>query len=312
MQRASDTSTIEPAAPAPLEPARGRVAIWLRALRVHQYAKNALLFVPVLTAHKFDLATLIASGLGFVAFCLAASAVYLLNDLVDVEADRLHPTKRERPLARGDLPAAHARMAIPALLAGAFALAFAVSATFAGVLAVYLVATTAYTFHLKRQLVVDVIVLAGLYTLRVIAGAAAIDVVVSEWLFAFSMFMFTSLALIKRYVELNRRADAALPDPANRDYRVDDAGIVATLAAAAGMNAITIFTLYISSPAVAKLYRHPAILWATCPILMFWIARALLLAHRRQMDDDPIVFALRDPASRWVLALMIAVIVAAI
>ena len=311
MQQPRDTTTAEPAMRLPAS-RRQLAVVWLRALRVHQYAKNGLVFVPVLTAHRFDLRTFGVGLLAFVALSLAASAVYLLNDLVDIDADRAHPTKRNRPLASGELPVGHARAAIAVLLAAAIAAAFLVGPAFAGVLAIYLVLTTAYTFHLKRRMVLDVVALAALYTLRVIAGAAAIDVVLSEWLLAFSMLMFTSLALIKRYVELNMRADAALPDPGNRDYRVGDAGIVATLAAAAGMNAITIFALYISSPAVAKLYKHPALLWLTCPIMLFWIARALLLANRREMHDDPIVFALRDPASWWVLASMVAVILAAI
>ena len=231
MQRPNEETEAAPALP-PLAARRDhRLALWARALRLHQWAKNALIFVPVLTAHKFDLHSLVACGLAFAAFCCAASAVYLLNDLVDIDADRLHPTKRERPLARGDMAPAQARAAIPVLLVLAFGAAFAVSVPFAGTLAVYLALTTAYTFDLKRRLLLDVIVLAGLYTLRVIAGAVAIDVVLSEWLLAFSVFMFTSLALIKRYVELNRCADAALPDPANRGYRVGDASIIATLAA---------------------------------------------------------------------------------
>jgi 4-hydroxybenzoate polyprenyltransferase len=184
--------------------------------------------------------------------------------------------------------------AIPVLLLTSFALAAVVSAAFVAVLAAYFALTTAYTLVLKRKMLVDTIVLATLYTIRVVAGAAAIGVAVSEWLLAFSMFFFTALALIKRYVELTRCFDAARPVLTNRNYKIGDLDIVAALAAAAGFNAITVFALYVSSDAVHKLYAHPERLWLVCPILMYWISRALMMAHRRLMDDDPIIFALRD------------------
>jgi 4-hydroxybenzoate polyprenyltransferase len=169
-----------------------------------------------------------------------------------------------------------------------------VSWLFLCVVMTYLVLSTAYTLVLKRKMLVDVIVLAMLYTLRVIGGAVAINVVVSEWLFAFSLFIFAALALIKRYAELAMRLDADLPDPSNRNYRRADLTMVGTLAAVAGFNAITIFTLYISSDAVHQLYSHPQFLWLICPILMYWVGRILLLAHRRLVIDDPIAFAMRD------------------
>jgi 4-hydroxybenzoate polyprenyltransferase/phosphoserine phosphatase len=294
-----------------LESTPASLTTWLRAIRVHQYAKNALVFVPLLTAHAFTARDLFTGALAFIAFSACASSVYLLNDLVDLDADRLHPTKRSRPLASGEIPIAHAVLAIPVLLLFSILCAFSVSPAFLGVLAGYYAITTAYSFYLKRKMLIDVVALAMLYTVRVIGGAVAIDVVLSEWLFAFSIFVFTSLALIKRYVELTMRADSGLSDPGNRNYKIGDVDVIAALAAASGMNAITIFTLYVSSPAVAGLYHRPALLWLICPILLYWLARALMMAHRRLMNDDPVVFALRDRVSRWTVILMTLIVLLA-
>jgi 4-hydroxybenzoate polyprenyltransferase/phosphoserine phosphatase len=290
-----------------VEPVGGRVKAWVKLIRVHQWAKNGLVFVALLTAQKFDAAS-IAHALGaFLAFSFAASAVYIQNDLVDVEADRKHPSKRRRPLAAGTLPISAAMLVAFAFALASFGLAAMISPLFAAVLFGYLALAMAYTFYLKRKMLVDVVVLASLYTMRVIGGAMAISVSVSEWLLAFSMFIFTSLALIKRYIELAARVDTELPDPTNRNYRKTDLNIVATLAAAAGFNAVTVFALYISSDTVHQLYRHPSVLWLACPILMYWLGRCLLLAHRRLIDDDPIVFALSDWNS-WLALGLIAVI----
>jgi 4-hydroxybenzoate polyprenyltransferase len=266
-------------------------------LRVHQWAKNALVFVPLVTAQRFDLLAVGEAIGALIAFSLAASAIYILNDLVDLDADRKHPSKRLRPLAAGMFAITQAMALIPALLAVAFTVALLVSPAFAVVLLAYLSLTTAYTFVLKRKMLVDVMALASLYTIRVFGGAMAISVPMSEWLLAFSMFIFTALALIKRYIELAARIDKDLSDPTNRNYLKSDLDIVAALAAASGFNAVTVFALYISSDAVRPLYRHPEALWLICPILMYWLGRALLMAHRRLMDDDPVIFALRDQNS---------------
>jgi 4-hydroxybenzoate polyprenyltransferase len=195
---------------------------------------------------------------------------------------------------------------------GALAVGATVSLPFLGVLLGYFALTTAYSFALKRMMVVDVITLAGLYSVRVIGGAVATSIMVSEWLIAFCMMIFMSLALIKRYVELAARRDANLPDPTSRDYKNSDLDIVAALAAAAGFNAVTIFALYISSDAVNQLYSHPQVLWLVGPLLMFWIARALMLAGRRLMDDDPVVFALKDRVSLMTVAAAAILIVVAV
>lgn len=294
-----------------LERTGDRAKAWVKLLRPHQWAKNALVFVPMLVAHKFDGPSLLASLAALVAFSIAASSIYVINDLVDIEADRKHPTKRRRPLAVGTVPILASIPVAGTMMVVALALAVAISPLFALTLIVYLGLTTAYTFSLKRKMLVDIIALAALYTIRVLGGAAAISVPVSEWLLGFSMFIFTSLALIKRYVELTARIDADLPDPSNRNYRKTDLGVVAALAAASGFNAITVFALYISSEHVRLIYMHPQLLWLACPILMYWIGRMIIMAERRHMDDDPVLFAVRDRNSLLAFGLIAAILGAA-
>jgi 4-hydroxybenzoate polyprenyltransferase len=285
---------------------------WARLMRVHQYAKNALVFVPLLTSHHFTSEAIASALLAFLAFSLCASSVYILNDLVDLQDDRGHRTKCRRPLASGAIPLAHGVVVAPILFLAAVALAAMVSLPFLAVLLGYFALTTAYSFSLKRMMLVDVITLAGLYSVRVIGGAVAVDLTASKWLLGFCMMIFMSLALIKRYVELAARRDASLPDPTSRDYRTSDLDMVAALAAAAGFNAVTVFALYISSDAVNQLYSRPEVLWLVGPLLIYWIARALMLASRRQMDDDPVVFALKDRVSLLTIGLAGILILAAI
>ncbi|MDR7147411.1 UbiA family prenyltransferase [Rhizobium sp. BE258] len=288
----------------------GYRALWA-AMRPHQYAKNALIFVPALTSHEFTPAALLAATLAFIAFSLCASGVYLLNDLLDLQADRAHPSKHLRPFAAGRASLASGLALIPALTIAAFAVASLLPPLFPLLLAVYFAGTLIYSLSLKKKMIVDVVTLAILYTIRIFAGAAAIDVVVSEWLFTFSLMIFAALALTKRHIELAARLDNGLADPDNRDYRLTDLPVIAALAAAAGMNSITVLALYVSSPEVASLYSHPHILWGLCPLFLYWTSRTLMLAHRRMLHDDPITFALRDRKSWLVGFSIIAVILAA-
>jgi 4-hydroxybenzoate polyprenyltransferase len=250
--------------------------------------------------------------MAFTAFSLGASAVYVINDLVDIQADRAHPTKRRRPLAAGTVPIVPAMALAPVLLLAGGLTALAVSLPFAGVLLCYFALTTAYSFYLKRRMLVDVVGLALLYTVRVIGGAVAVGVVASEWLLAFAVLVFTALALIKRYIELAARLDRGMADPTNRNYRISDLPVIAAMAAAAGLNAVTVWSLYISSEAVAGLYSRPLLLWLVSPALLYWVMRMLLLAHRRAIDDDPVVFALHDRNSFIVLCFIGCVVLAAI
>ncbi|SFM35628.1 4-hydroxybenzoate polyprenyltransferase [Bradyrhizobium sp. Rc3b] len=291
---------------------RASLKIWAKALRVYQYAKNTLVFVPVITAHQLNFASFGSALLAFLAFSACASGAYLMNDLLDLAADRQHPTKRHRALAAGDLPISSALSAIPALWLFAVVAGLCISPLFLGVLGAYLVTTIAYSLALKRKMLVDIVTLAGLYTLRIVAGAVGVGVVLSEWLLIFSLFVFTSLALIKRFSELSMRESAGLSDPSNRDYRVTDLQIIAAMAAASAMNAVTVFSLYVSSTAVTPLYSRPWLLWLLNPLLLYWFGRALMMAHRREMPDDPILYAFRDGPSRIAVAAMICIMLAAI
>ncbi|WP_375777509.1 UbiA family prenyltransferase [Bradyrhizobium sp. ma5] len=301
--RVARTGRSAAAAPAP-----AGLRSWVKLLRVHQYAKNALVLVPLLTAHKFAFGSAATSLFALIAFSLCASAAYILNDILDIKADRAHPAKRNRPIASGAVPATQAAGAMALVLVAAFAIALCISVGFAGVLLGYFALTTSYSLWLKRIAIVDVVVLATLYTVRVIGGAVAISVPMSEWLLAFSLFIFMSLALVKRHIELASQPDGAVL--AARGYRIEDKSMVAILAAASGFNAVVIFTLYISSDTVRALYSHPQLLWICCPILMYWIGRVMLFTQRGLIDDDPVMFALRDRAS-WVALGAIGVIMLA-
>lgn len=289
----------------------GRLRMLVRAMRVHQWAKNVLLFVPAIAAHSVGAESIAASILGFLAFSLVASSVYLVNDLVDLNSDRAHPTKRHRPFASGDLPLISAAWLVPLLLATGFGLASLLSWQFVGVLAGYLGLTFAYSLWLKRKMLVDMLVLGGLYTLRIVAGAVAIGVTVSPWLLGFSLFLFLALAIIKRYTELQRMVSIKQAAPLARGYQLEDLPILGALGAASSFSSVVIFSLYINSPAVISLYRSPELLWLVCPLLIYWTSRLLTLAHRGVMHDDPMVFALKDKVSLSTIVLSTAVIAAA-
>lgn len=284
---------------------------WARLFRVHQYAKNALVFLPLLAAHMFDPFSIATAVLAALAFSCLASATYILNDLFDLREDRLHRTKKARPLASGEIPLFDALVAVPLLIAAGLAIATWISLPFLGVLAGYFALTTLYSVYLKRVMLIDVLTLAGLYTVRMVGGAVALNIGLSVWLLVFALSIFVSLALLKRFVELAARIDDGLPDPPNRDYKKGDLGILGALSAASGFNAVTVLALYVSSGPVNQLYTHPQILWLACPILIYWIGRALMLAQRRQMTDDPVVFALKDRQSLGCGAAMLALFVAA-
>ena len=293
-------------------PGRSRLlAPQIRILRLHQWSKNILVFAALVSSHHFT-ATAFAQALAaFVAFSLCASAAYIVNDLVDVAADRAHPVKRDRPLASAALPIAHGIAIAPLLLMAAAAVALWLPLTFGVILAAYVAVNLCYSLILKRKMLVDVITLAGLYTLRVFAGAAAIGVSVSEWLLAFSMFIFLALALVKRHSELVLRLDAGMPDPDDRDYRAVDRPVLIALAAASGFAAVVVFALYVSSPAQLPLYHHARRLYLICPLFLYWFARILMRSNRGELPDDPVVFALKDPVSLATAALTAIVIAAA-
>ena len=274
---------------------------WLRALRPHQWVKNTLLFVPLTLSHQlFHPEKLYPTLIGFAAFCLVASAGYILNDLLDLSADRSHLTKKERPFASGMLSIPQGLVLFVSLLFLGVSLAFwYVSFAFVSMVLLYLVMTITYSFYLKRKMILDVMVLAGLYTHRLFAGGIAADTAISSWLMAFSMFIFASLAFLKRYTELLQLSEEKIIK--NRNYSVDDIEMIASMGPTSGYLAILVFALYISGEDVALLYPASFFLWFICPLLLYWITRVWFIAHRKQMVDDPVWFALTDSTSWFVM-----------
>lgn len=275
----------------------------LRALRPHQWAKNVLVFLPLLAAHQFTALSLAQCLAGFVAFSLVASSVYLLNDLLDLASDRAHPRKKNRPLASGALPLARGMAMIPVLLGIGMAIALALNARFLGVLAGYYLLTIAYSLWLKRRAIIDICTLASLYTLRIMAGAAATGITLSVWLLALSAFLFFALAAVKRQAELVDLINRGVVEVAGRGYRTGDLPVVAQLAIASGFAAVLVMMLYINEPATRLLYPRPMLLWGACLVLLYWVSRMALVAQRGKMDDDPVVFAARDRVSQIALVL---------
>jgi len=282
-----------------------RPLTWLKAIRIHQWAKNILLATALFTSFRFfDFASVIKTLFAFLSFGLVASSTYLINDLLDLDSDRQHSRKRFRPLASGDIGIVPAVGVLCAMLMAGIFLAAKVSLAFLLAVAIYLAVTISYSFHLKRYMLIDVLCLAGLYTWRIIAGAIAIDIDMSNWLLAFSMFMFLSLALVKRCAELINLSTQSQIAAKGRDYRVTDSSALIAMGATSGYLAVLVLALFIDSPATAAHYTWPRMLWGICPPLLYWISRLWLKTMRGEMHDDPIVFALRDRAS-WLIAVVV-------
>lgn len=272
--------------------------VLFRAIRLHQWSKNLLVFVPLLLAHKAADWRLTGDGiLSFLAFSLAASAVYVMNDLFDLEVDRNHPRKRNRPLPSGDLNIVHGIALVPLLLGGSLLVSLALPARFGIVLSLYLALTTAYSLYFKKIVLIDVVLLASLYTIRIIAGAFAVGVKISPWLLAFSMFIFLSLAFIKRYSELFMMRNENMEISKGRGYLAGDLEQIARLGTSSGYISVLVLALYINGAEVVELYRHPYLLWMICPLFLYWISRIWLYAARGAVHEDPIVYAIKDKTS---------------
>ena len=276
---------------------RPLVPTLIKAIRVHQWAKNILLFLPLLLSHKIAAGSLGAVVAAFFCFSFMASANYLVNDMLDIESDRRHPAKRLRPFASGDLSAAIGLWLAFLLVAASMALLPLLPAAFALWLGIYIVATTAYTLFLKRVVVVDVLLLSGLYTLRLLAGGAAAGTEISQWLAAFSSFLFLSLAMVKRFSELENLRERGATHAHGRGYLVADLAQIRSFGTASAYAAVVVFMLYIARPDVTVLYRHAPRLWLIVPLLLYWLNRVWLLASRGELDDDPVVFAMQDRVS---------------
>lgn len=270
----------------------------IRALRPHQWAKNVLIIVPLLAAHRvYDHSGVLAGLAAFVAFSLCASSVYLLNDLLDLEADRAHARKSKRPFAAGDLSILAGLIMAPCLLGVAILITAFLPQKFWLVLGTYYVLTCAYSFVLKGKVLIDALALAGLYTLRIIAGSAAVAVALSFWFLLFSVFLFLSLAFVKRFAELEALRRMQRLRAAGRGYHVEDLPLLQSLGTAAGYLSVLVLALYINSPDNQSLYSRPKFIWMLCVLMLYWISRVWMLAQRGQMHDDPVVFALKDRQS---------------
>lgn len=275
-----------------------RLSSHLKTLRFHQWLKNILIFLPMLAAHQLNTATILSSLLAFIAFSLFASSVYIINDLLDLKNDRSHPRKRLRPFASGAVPIANGGfLALSLLLTGAL-IAVLLNENFLFVLVLYYAVTTAYSLSLKRNAILDICVLAGLYTLRVIAGGVATGIPLSEWLLAFTGFFFLSLAAVKRQAELVDLVKRGNLMAEGRGYRVEDLPIISHVSLTAGYISILVLALYVNSSTVQDLYPTPGALWGICCILLFWLTRMVIIAHRGTMHDDPVMFALKDGVSQ--------------
>ncbi len=274
------------------------VALW-RAMRPHQWLKNGLLFLPLLLSHQLDRSDLVWHSLiGFVSFCLCASSVYLLNDLLDLNSDRQHHSKKHRPFASGALDLYYGFVAIPLLLLAAFLIALFLPRPFLLVLIAYWALTCAYSLLLKQLLIVDVLTLAALYTLRVVAGSEAIGVVTTNFLIAFSLALFLSLALVKRVAELSKPSVAGQSNIAGRAYSDSQIVPLTVVGLIAAALAVGVLAFYVTAPDTTGLYSSPMVLWAICPLLLFMLARIWWLTRMGKMDEDPVLFAAGDRLSQ--------------
>jgi 4-hydroxybenzoate polyprenyltransferase/phosphoserine phosphatase len=300
---------------------------WLKAIRIHQWAKNVLLFVPLLLAHTFAPGLIAGTALGFFSFCFGASATYIVNDLLDLEVDRRHPRKRRRPFASGDLSALSGVVVMVLFLLASIVLALLVPEAVAALspeftlikplhfllwLGIYLCTTLAYSLRLKRSVLVDVIVLSGLYTIRIVAGTAATGIPPSTWLGGFSVFFFLSLAFVKRFAELENLRERGGVSAGGRGYNIADIEQLRSFGTASGYASVVVLTLYISNLDAAQLYNHTKRLWLLVPVLLLWISRLWLLASRGQLNEDPVVYALTDKRSLLLGMIVVAIVLSAL
>jgi len=275
-----------------------KFTIWAKALRIHQWLKNALLFVPLLAAHHLaDGEAWISLFWAFLAFSLCASSVYIANDLLDLESDRQHPRKCNRPFASGALPVWKGTLIAPLLFTLSCMVGAYVGTVFLQWLLLYFLLTCVYSLKLKQLVLIDCMTLAILYTLRIVAGAAAIGSEMSFWLLAFSVFLFLSLAFIKRFAELQVQLLSGKHKVHGRGYLTDDAPLIQMLGIASGFMSVLVLALYLNSPEVLRLYAHPEWVWGNVPVTVFWVSWLWLRAHRGEMHDDPLIFAVKDRVS---------------
>lgn len=276
-----------------------KIKAWVKACRVHQWSKNALIFIPLLAAHQISSFACLQAIAAFFAFCLCASGVYILNDIIDLKRDRAHSSKNTRPFAAGILQPSQGLIVSPILAGCGLLLAYKIGTLFLFTALVYIIATTLYTFWVKRLLLLDVICLAGLYALRIFAGGTANHVSVSKWLLTFSVFFFLSLALSKRASELIKSGGA----DSGRQYTKEDLTVISQSGISSGYVAVLVLVLYINSIDIQTLYAFPDLLWGLCLLLLYWIVRMWILTSRGKIGEDPVLFAINDKTSQLIAVL---------
>jgi 4-hydroxybenzoate polyprenyltransferase len=286
--------------------------VWMKETRIYQWMKNLLIGVPLLTAHSFTTSSVLAVAQAFIAFGLVASATYMLNDLLDLASDRRHPRKCRRPFAAGNLGIASGCVGMVVMLIGGLMLAACLSTPFLFALVTYLLITLSYSLYFKTYVLIDVLLLASLYTVRIIAGGIAINVDISSWLLAFSMFTFLSLALVKRGSELVAMEKLDRKGAKGRDYQLGDTQMISSMGIASGYLAVLVLALFVDSSAVGGHYTHARLLWLLCPLMLYWVSRLWIKTSRGEMHDDPLVYSLRDRGSWLVFASMTLVTLLAI
>jgi len=292
---------------------KNHIMLWIKVIRLHQWSKNALLFLPLLMSHKFfEIDLVVKLIMAFFSFGLCASAGYIINDISDIEADKKHLNKQKRPFASGRVSTKSGKRIIPILLLGSLLLAYNfVSTPFTVVLIIYFISTMFYTLYLKEKIFIDVIVLGALYTLRVLAGGLAVNIEVSTWLMGFSWFFFLSLAIMKRYADLVQIKNNNEIKLSGRGYLVVDKNIVQQAGIASGFIAMLVLVLYINSTNVINLYHTPILVWLAIPFLLYWLVRMWIITNRGEISIDPVIFALCDKRTYIVISCIVLILILA-
>jgi 4-hydroxybenzoate polyprenyltransferase len=291
---------------------RATLRTWANALRGHHWAKNLLLFLPLALSHNLAVEPIVRTIVGFALYGFCASGLYILNDLLDLHSDREHPWKKDRPFAAGDISIPEGLLASIVLLSTALGAGFFLNAHFGLALLGYASLTMLYSLHLKKIVLLDVFVLSSFYSFRILAGALISSTPLSQWFMAFSLFFFLSLAMAKRYSELFHASDLVKAGNSGRGYHVGDREVLLSLGVGSSFSAVVIFSLYVHSQDVRVLYSSPEFLFLLCPIVLYWLSRTWLLAHRGELKEDPVTLAIRDPVSYGVALASAAVIAASL
>ena len=296
-EQAAAVTTLKATILEPRPSFRASFHMWVNALRGHHWAKNLLLFLPLALSHNLAVEPILRTFAGFALYGLCASGLYILNDLLDLHSDREHPWKKERPFAAGDISIPQGLLASLILLSTALGLGFLLDWEFGLALLGYSALTMLYSLYLKKVALLDVFVLSSFYSFRILAGALISSTPLSQWFLAFSMFLFLSLAMAKRYSELLNAGDLVRAGNSGRSYRTGDRELLLSLGVGSSFSAAVIFSLYVHSPEVRLLYSSPEFLFLLCPIVLYWLSRTWLLAHRGELKEDPVTLAIRDPVS---------------